>query len=89
MRRTSLAGAGMAGGGGTGHAVMTPKETGRYDREALDSLEPSQLTQYSERPLPRRRLGRGAVLLLVLLRVYVLIAIPIVAYAFVRALLGH
>ncbi|MGH7066720.1 MAG: hypothetical protein ACREFO_06255 [Acetobacteraceae bacterium] len=60
-----------------------------YDPPALDSLEPSQLTRYSELPLPRRPLGRGTVLLLVLLRIYVLIAIPIVAYAFVRALLGH
>ncbi|MGH7188930.1 MAG: hypothetical protein ACREF0_07045 [Acetobacteraceae bacterium] len=89
MRRTSLVGASMDRGGGMGHAVMTPKETGRYDPEMLDSLERSQLTQFSERPLPRRRLGRAAVVLLVLLRIYVLIAIPIVAYAFVRALLGH
>jgi hypothetical protein len=37
-------------------------------------------------PLPRRQLGRTVLALLYLLRVYVLIAIPIVAYAFVRAL---
>lgn len=61
----------------------------RYDPATLDSLERSQLTQYSELPLPRRKLGRGTVMLLVLLRIYVLVAIPIVAYAFFRALLGH
>ncbi len=61
----------------------------RYDPEELDALEPAQLTLYSERPLPRQRLGRGAFALLVVLRIYVLIAIPIVAYAFVRALLTH
>ncbi|MCB8876229.1 hypothetical protein [Acidisoma silvae] len=37
-------------------------------------------------PLPRAKLGRFALSLLYLLRVYVLIAIPIVAYAFIRAL---
>lgn len=37
-------------------------------------------------PLPRARLSRMAVTLLYLLRIYVLIAIPIVVYAFIRAL---
>lgn len=61
----------------------------RGHTSVLDSLEPSQLTRYAERPLPRKRLRRGTLVLLVVLRIYVLIAIPIVAYAFVRALLGH
>jgi hypothetical protein len=39
-------------------------------------------------PYPRRKLGRGTLALLVLLRVYVVIAIPIVGYAFVHALLA-
>ncbi|MGH7119093.1 MAG: hypothetical protein ACREFP_08920 [Acetobacteraceae bacterium] len=56
---------------------------------ALDSLERSQLTQYAERPLPRQRVRRGTLVLLVALRIYVLIAIPVVAYAFFRAVLGH
>jgi hypothetical protein len=38
-------------------------------------------------PLPRRKLSRGIVTLLVLLRIYVTVAIPVVAYAFIRALL--
>jgi hypothetical protein len=37
-------------------------------------------------PLPRARLSRMTVTLLYSLRVYVLIAIPVVAYAFIRAL---
>ncbi|MDA8251925.1 MAG: hypothetical protein M0Z28_22555 [Rhodospirillales bacterium] len=55
--------------------------------KARDLLEPTQLTAATERKLPRRRLGHGATALLVLLRIYVLIAVPIVGYAFVRALL--
>jgi hypothetical protein len=39
------------------------------------------------RKLPRRKLGRGTLALLIGLRVYVLIAVPLVGYAFVRALL--
>ena len=39
-------------------------------------------------PLPRRKLSRGVLALLILLRVYVIAAIPIVVYAFVRALLA-
>ena len=39
--------------------------------------------------LPRRELGRGVLALLVLLRVYVLLAIPLVGYAFIRALHAH
>jgi hypothetical protein len=39
-------------------------------------------------PLPRRKLGPLAVTLLIGLRVYVIVAIPIVAYAFIKALLA-
>ena len=59
-----------------------------YDPKVISALEPGQLTAASERPLPRRVLGRGTLTLLILLRVYVFIAIPIVAYAFVHALLA-
>ena len=38
-------------------------------------------------PLPRRVLGRGTLALLLLLRAYVALAVPVVVYAFVRALL--
>lgn len=58
------------------------------DQELIEALEPSQLTINAESPLPRRRLGRGTLALLVLLRVYVFIAVPIVGYAFVHALLA-
>jgi hypothetical protein len=36
--------------------------------------------------LPRRKLSRGVMLLLVGLRIYVLLAVPVVGYAFVHAL---
>ena len=58
-----------------------------YDYELISTLEPSQLTAATEHPLPRRKLGRRIVALLILLRVYVVIAIPIVCYAFVHAVL--
>jgi hypothetical protein len=53
----------------------------------IEALEPGQLVAAAKRPYPRRVLGRGELALLVALRVYVAIAIPIVAYAFVHALL--
>jgi hypothetical protein len=58
-----------------------------YDPALIGALEPGQLTAAKQRPLPRRTLGRGALALLILLRAYVVIAIPIVLYAFVHALL--
>ena len=58
-----------------------------YDPALIGALEPGQLTAATQRPLPRRTLGRGTLVLLILLRVYVVIAIPIVGYAFVHALL--
>lgn len=39
-------------------------------------------------PLPRRVLGRGTLALLILLRAYVVVAIPVVLYAFVHAVLA-
>ncbi len=39
-------------------------------------------------PLPRRKLGPLTVTLLVGLRIYVIAAIPIVVYAFIKALLS-
>jgi len=54
----------------------------------LSSLEPDQLVASTRKPLPRAKLGRGAVALLLIMRVYVIVAIPIVVYAFVRALLA-
>ncbi len=50
------------------------------------ALQPGQHAGAVARPLPRRTLGRGVVLLLLLLRLYVVFALPLVAYAFVRAI---
>jgi hypothetical protein len=59
-----------------------------YDSALVGALEPDQLAAAKMRPYPRRNLGRGVLTLLILLRVYVAIAIPVVAYAFVHALLA-
>ncbi len=53
----------------------------------MDALEPGQLVSATRRPLPRRALSQGILALLWGLRIYVLIAIPVVVYAFVQALL--
>jgi hypothetical protein len=55
--------------------------------DPISALEPGQLTAATEHPLPRRRLGWGSLTLLILLRVYVVIAIPIVCYAFIHAIM--
>jgi hypothetical protein len=57
------------------------------DQNLIKALEPGQLTVATMQPYPRRKLGKGAMSLLILLRVYVAMAIPIVGYAFVHALL--
>jgi hypothetical protein len=58
----------------------------QYDPAPIGALEPSQLTAVTQIKLPRRRLGRGTLTLLILLRVYVIVAMSIVGYAFVHAL---
>ena len=58
-----------------------------YDPNLADALEPSQLIAATNVPLPRRRLGRAATVLLIALRVYIFVTVPIVGYAFVRALM--
>jgi len=60
-----------------------------YDPKLIDALEPSQLTAATEHALPRRKLGLGVVALLIALRVYVVIAIPLVGYAFVHSLMSQ
>jgi hypothetical protein len=57
-----------------------------YDPAVLHALEPDQTAAATMRPFPRRRLGKGALGLVVLLRVYVALAIPVIVYAFVHAL---
>jgi hypothetical protein len=59
-----------------------------YDPNLADALEPSQLTAATAVPLPRRKLGRATTGLLIALRVYIFIAVPIVCYAFVHALIA-
>jgi hypothetical protein len=59
-----------------------------FDEDLPAALDPAQTTAATSVPLPRRRLGRGVTALLVVLRVYVLVALPIVGYAFVHALLA-
>jgi len=58
-----------------------------YDPALLSALEPDQLVAATMRPYPRRKLTPGVLALLIALRVFIIIAIPIVIYAFVRALL--
>ena len=58
----------------------------QHDPTLTRSLEPGQFTAAVARPLPRRVLGRGTLALLILLRIYVVIAVPVVGYAFVHAL---
>jgi hypothetical protein len=53
----------------------------------VDVLEPNQLVAGKSMPYPRRNLQRGTLALLIALRAYVMIAIPIVIYAFVHALM--
>ena len=57
-----------------------------YDPNLADALEPGQLTAATDIPLPRRKLSRGATVMLIALRVYIFVAVPIVGYAFVHAL---
>ena len=58
-----------------------------YDPELISALEPDQLVAATMRPYPRRKLTQGELALLIALRVFIVIAIPIVIYAFVHALL--
>ncbi len=58
-----------------------------YDPELVRALEPDQFVAVTMRPYPRRKLTAGVVALLIALRVFILVAVPIVIYAFVHALL--
>ena len=57
-----------------------------FDRALFDALEPGQRSEISRLPLPRKQLGWSAKTLLVILRIYVVVAIPVVIYAFNKAL---
>ncbi|MCB5944818.1 hypothetical protein [Acidocella sp. KAb 2-4] len=56
--------------------------------EILRALEPAQRSAQKYKPYPRRKLGWRVQALLWLLRAYVLVAVPLVVYAFVKALLA-
>jgi hypothetical protein len=58
------------------------------DPELLRVLEDSQRSEAKQRPYPRRALGRGTMALLIILRLYVICALPLVAYSFIHALSG-
>jgi len=55
------------------------------DHELLDILAEGRATAALSK-LPRKTLTRPQLALLILLRLYVLLAIPIVAYAFIHAM---
>jgi hypothetical protein len=57
------------------------------DPALISALDPDQLVTSTSRPLPRRKLTPGVFALLVALRAFIVVAIPIVIYAFVHALL--
>jgi len=57
-----------------------------HDPALMNALEPGQLVAATMRPLPRRKLSRGILALMIVLRLYILLAIPVIAYAFIHAL---
>ena len=52
----------------------------------MTPVDPAPRYPESLPKLPRRKLGRGTLALLILLRVYVALAVPMVAYAFIKAI---
>lgn len=54
-------------------------------RELLNALEPAQRSGQRYAPYPRRQWGKAVRLLLWALRIYVLLAVPLVIYAFAKA----
>jgi len=57
------------------------------DSDLVNVLEPGQRVSATSQPLPRRELKGGVLALLVALRVFIFISVPIVIYTFVHALL--
>ena len=55
---------------------------GEPDEDLIESLEPDQLVQAVQRPVPRRRLSRGADLGLWALRVWLTVVAAMVIYVF-------
>jgi hypothetical protein len=57
------------------------------NRELLEALDPDQRQSALRTPVPRRHLGPGILTLLWILRIYVVLAVGVVVYAFVKSLL--
>ena len=53
----------------------------------ISALEPDQLVEAKKKRFGQRKLGRAETVMMTALRVYVLIGVPLVIYAFFRALL--
>ena len=56
---------------------------GEPDEDLIESLEPDQLVQAVNRPVPRRRLSRGMDVALWALRIWLLLVAAMVVYVFV------
>jgi hypothetical protein len=66
---------------------MTGPEDVRRDQTGPKEADTSDMwSQRLHEPLPRRTLSPGIIALLWVLRVYVMVAVPLVVYAFFRAL---
>jgi hypothetical protein len=66
---------------------MTGPENVRRDQAGRTEADtPDGWAQRLREPLPRRTLSPGILVLLWVLRVYVMVAVPLVVYAFFRAL---
>ncbi len=68
---------------------MNDRTARDVDAEQVDALEPEQRAAALDKPIPRRKLTTAVIVVLWALRIYVLIAVPLVIYAFVRALAQH
>ena len=63
---------------------MTKKPS--LDDVDISALDPDQLSTQHSHPLPRATLSRATSIMLWILRVYVIIAVPLVIYVFIRGL---
>ncbi len=58
---------------------------GEPDEDLISALEPDQLVQATDLPLPAFRFGRGTALAFVALRVFVLVVAALAIYVFVES----
>lgn len=58
----------------------------REDFSPEDVLEPGQLSKARRERLPRRRVGPGVLAMMWVMRLYVFLALPLVAYVFFESL---